>query len=103
MYVNNQNILIAVYGTLERLKFFWPYLSNKNPNIGKHDETPYNFASYHRLSEVIQFMLKNGSPDQDGRGWLPMEKARFSFGTIHKLHEVNFRIFDPPSPPPPPS
>ena len=43
---------------MKRLKFFWPYLSNKNPKIGKFEQTPFHFVAYHGLSDVADFMLE---------------------------------------------
>ena len=48
----------TVYGTLKRLKFFWPYLSIKNPKIGKNEDTPLHFVAYHGLSDVFDFMIE---------------------------------------------
>ena len=48
----------SVYGTLKRLKFFWPYLSNKNPKIGKFEQTPFHFVASHGLSDITYFMLE---------------------------------------------
>ena len=36
--------LNSVYGTLQRLKFFWPYLLEKNPVIGKEIHGTFCFA-----------------------------------------------------------
>ena len=36
--------LNSVYGTLQRLKFFWPYLLEKNPVIGKEIRGTFCFA-----------------------------------------------------------
>ena len=40
------------------MKFFWPYLSNKNPKIGKFEQTPFHFVAYHGLSDIAYFMLE---------------------------------------------
>ena len=53
--------LNLIYGTLKRLKFFWPYLSNKNPKITK--DTPFHFVAYHGLSEVADFMVEEIGDD----------------------------------------
>ena len=39
------------------MKFFWPYLTNKNPKIGKNEDTPLHFVAYHGLSDVANFMI----------------------------------------------
>ena len=56
--VKNVILWFAVYGTLKRLKFFWPYLSNKNPKIGSNEDTPLHFVAYHGLSDVFDFMIE---------------------------------------------
>ena len=43
---------------MKRLKFFWPYLTNKNPKIGKNEDTPLHFVAYHGLSDVADFMIE---------------------------------------------
>ena len=48
----------SVYGTLQGLKFFRPYLLEKNPILGKHQDTPFHFVTYHGLSDVAEFMLE---------------------------------------------
>ena len=40
------------------MKFFWPYLTNKNPKIGKNEDTPLHFVAYHGLSDVADFMIE---------------------------------------------
>ena len=40
------------------MKFFWPYLSNKNPKVGKNEGTPFHFVAYHGLSDVADFLIK---------------------------------------------
>ena len=42
---------------MKRLKFFWPYLSNKNPIFGKKETTPFHFVAYYGLSDIADFML----------------------------------------------
>ena len=53
--------LNTIYGTLKRVKFFWPYLSNKNPTIRKvlarEQNTPLHFVAYHGLNDVADFMV----------------------------------------------
>jgi hypothetical protein len=57
--VNNLifHCFLTVYGTLERVKFFWPYLQDKNPFYKRHEYTPLHFAAYHGLVDVTQFMV----------------------------------------------
>ena len=46
---------------MKRLKFFWPYLSNKNPKIcwiRYRDDTPFHFVVFHGLSDVAAFMIE---------------------------------------------
>ena len=40
------------------MKFFWSYLSNKNPKIGKFEQTPFHFVAHHGLSDIAYFMLE---------------------------------------------
>ena len=40
------------------MKFFWPYLSNKNPKIGSNEDTPLHFVAYHGLRDVFDFMIE---------------------------------------------
>ena len=39
------------------MKFFWPYLQDKNPFYKRHEYTPLHFAAYHGLVDVTQFMV----------------------------------------------
>ena len=57
----SDSYLNLIYGTLKRLKFFWPYLSNKNPKITK--DTPFYFVAYHGLSDVADFMVEEIGDD----------------------------------------
>ena len=60
------HIVFAVYGTLNRLKFFWPYLSNKDPQTVKAKErTPFHFVAYHNLIDVADFMLEELKQDSE--------------------------------------
>ena len=43
---------------MKRLKFFWSYLSNKNPIVGKNETTPFHFVAYYGLSDIAYFMLE---------------------------------------------
>ena len=54
--------LNIVYGTSKRLKFFWPYLSNKNPKIREQNAgnffTPFHFVVHYGLSDVADLMVE---------------------------------------------
>ena len=79
----NNNLMVdsylnSVYGTLQRLRFFWPYLLEKNPNIGKSQDTPFHFVAYHGLSDVADFMLeklREHYNSRNARGFSPMKYA----------------------------
>ena len=43
---------------MKRLKFFWPYLSNKNPIVGRNETTPFHLVAYYGLSDIADFMLE---------------------------------------------
>ena len=47
------------------MKFFWPYLSNKNPdtNRDRTDRTPFHFVASSGLSDVADFMLEELKKD----------------------------------------
>ena len=47
------------------MKFFWRYLSNKNPKIGKKESTPFHFVAYYGLSDVADFMLEELQSAED--------------------------------------
>ena len=49
--------LFLVYGSLERLEFFWPYLTDKNPRYGIYNKTPLHFLATHGLTDVVEFMI----------------------------------------------
>ena len=55
--------LNTIYGTLERLKFFWPYLSNKNPKISDRKCTPFHFVANQGLISVAIFMVEEIQDD----------------------------------------
>ena len=40
------------------MKFFWPYLSNKNPKVGRKENTPFHFVAGYGLSDIADFMLE---------------------------------------------
>ena len=63
--VKNHMLSFAVYGNLDRLKFFWPYLANKNPKIeNQYETTPFDFVIFYGLSDVANFMRKQVSNDR---------------------------------------
>ena len=85
--LKNLMFLFAVYGTLKRLKFFWPYLSNKNPKVGKGD-SPLHFIAYYGLTDVADFMLKEFESVEDclptnHRGHTPLY-----YGSINGHSEI---------------
>ena len=43
---------------MKRLKFFWPYLSNKNPKVGRKENTPFHFVAGYGLIDIADFMLE---------------------------------------------
>ena len=45
------------------MKFFWPYLSNKNPKISNREDTPFHFVTFNGLSDVAGFMIEELSVD----------------------------------------
>ena len=48
---------------MKRLKFFWPYLSQKNSQFGRGDQTPFHFVAHHGLSDIADFMLEELQED----------------------------------------
>ena len=55
----NKSILFAVYKNLTRLKFFWPYLIEKNPISSKSGMTPLHYVAQNGQEEVANFMIEN--------------------------------------------
>ena len=62
----NDNYILIVYGDLGRLKFFWRFLEEKNPQIRDdymgilgYDYKPINFAIEIRNIDVFEFMNTN--------------------------------------------
>ena len=51
--IKHQYSLFMIYGDLERLRFFWPYLDSQHP------EQILHFAVRFGLSNVLRFLLKN--------------------------------------------
>ena len=45
------------------MKFFWPYLSQKNSQFGRGDQTPFHFVAHHGLSDIADFMLEELQQD----------------------------------------
>ena len=55
-----------------------PYLLEKNPILGKHQDTPFHFVTYHGLSDVAEFMLEELPEHCNSRnasGFSPMNYA----------------------------
>ena len=50
---------------MQRLKFFWPYLSNKNPKFNKNEDTPLHFVACNGLSDVFDFMIEEKQSVED--------------------------------------
>ena len=50
---------------MKRLKFFWPYLTNKNPKIGKNEDTPLHFVACNGLTDVFDFMIEEKQSVED--------------------------------------
>ena len=62
----SDSYLNLIYGTLKRLKFFWPYLSNKNPKtVDREERTPFHFVAYYNLIDVAEFMLEELKQDSE--------------------------------------
>ena len=49
----------AVYGNLQRLKFFWPYLTEKNPLLPKLGITPLHYVVLNGKADIANFMIEN--------------------------------------------
>ena len=47
------------------MKFFWPYLLNKNPKFGNCENTPFHFVTYHGLRDVADFMIEEMQSSED--------------------------------------
>ena len=52
--IRNQSSICMIYGDLERLNFFWPFVQDS-----KHPEQILHFAVRFGLSNVLLFLLKN--------------------------------------------
>ena len=50
---------------MQRLKFFWPYLSNKNPKFNKNEDTPLHFVACNGLTDVFDFMIEEKQSVED--------------------------------------
>ena len=68
---------------MKRLKFFWPYLSNKNPKFNKREDTPFHFVANNGISDVAEFMIGELQSVAD---LLPKNKAG-----ITPLHNIMFQ------------
>ena len=95
---------------MKRLKFFWPYLSNKNPKIGNRENTPLHFVAYHGLSKVADFMIQELDSVEDflhmnESGMTPLEmmsrghaeiKSRGHAEIIRSVRQkLDFELIDP--------
>ena len=95
--------LNIVYGTLKRLKFFWPYLSNKNPKVRNNVKeffTPFHFVAYHGLSDVADFMVEEIQENifdrsENGESILPNLSKNGHAEIIRSLQrKINFEFID---------
>ena len=96
--------LNIVYGTLKRLKFFWPYLSNKNPKLREQNTneifTPFHFVAYHGLSDVADFMVEEIHENildriENGESILPNLSRNGHAKIIRSLQrKINFEFID---------
>ena len=68
---------------MKRLKFFWPYLLNKNPKFNENEDTPFHFVAYNGISDVADFMIGELQSVTD---LLPKNKA-----DITPLHNIMFQ------------
>ena len=91
---------------MKRLKFFWPYLSNKNPNIGNGENTTLHFVAYHGLSKVADFMIQEIQSVEDflhmnERDITPLEmtsrgESRGHAEIIRSVRrKIDFELIDP--------
>ena len=91
--------LNTIYGTLERLKFFWPYLSNKNPKIRNDRKcTPFHFVANQGLINVAIFMVEEIQDDiltmhESGEGLLNDVSKNGHAEIIRSLQrKINFEV-----------
>ena len=87
---------------MKRLKFFWPYLSNKNPKISPREDTPFHVIAFNGLSDVASFMIEELSVDEC------LTKNIIDITPLHHLvreghaeiirslrRKIDFEFFDP--------
>ena len=92
--------LNTIYGTLERLTFFWPYLSNKNPKISGRKCTPFHFVVNQGLINVAIFMVEEIQDDiltmhGSGEGLLNEVSKNGHAEIIRSLQrKINFEFID---------
>ena len=96
--------LNIVYGTSKRLKFFWPYLSNKNPKMREQNVkecfTPFHFVAYYGLSDVADFMVEEIQDNifdrnENGESLLPNLSKNGHAEIIRSLQrKINFEFID---------
>ena len=53
-YVGQQHCICIIYGSLKRLKFFWPYIQNF-----QHPKQVLHYAAYFALNEVLEFLIEH--------------------------------------------
>ena len=91
---------------MKRLKFFWPYLSNKNPKIvnsfGDKENTPLHFVAYHGLSKVADFMIQELQSVEDilhmnESGMTPLHMMSRGHAEIIRSvrRKIDFELIDP--------
>ena len=73
---------------MKRLKFFWRYLSNKNPKIGKKESTPFHFVAYYGLSDVADFMLEELQSTEDCYPTNDSDKTPLHYASINGHAEI---------------
>ena len=73
---------------MKRLKFFWRYLSNKNPKIGKKESTPLHFVAYYGLSDVADFMLEELQSAEDCFPTNDSDKTPLHYASINGHAEI---------------
>ena len=57
--MHNLLIFFTVYGDLKRLKFFWPYLDEKNPILTRSGLTPLHLLALNGKEDITKFMVEN--------------------------------------------
>ena len=52
-YVGEQHCICIIYGSLNRLTFFWPYIENV-----QHPKQVLHYAAYFALNDVLEFLIE---------------------------------------------